>query len=229
MRKIVDRRTAGVVAGIGAVALIVGGCSGDDSSTASTTSQTPTAQSFEADRSATTQAPAPSETTPSETASPQHTTSGSAPSELTVKGVDDGDVTMTGPIAARYSKTTAAEKKMLGLPLTGDRNAGTRDSGVVFQQFQHGVITARNAKAGTPAYLTWGKIREAWNVERDSAGKPVPVGKNGSAGPLGAVTSDVTTAGTVQSASFEHGKVSYDTATGTVTVTVNGKEVPAGL
>ncbi|ALG84512.1 LGFP repeat-containing protein [Gordonia phthalatica] len=201
MRNLARRRTARIVAGLGAIALIATGCGGDDVSTTAAESTTSAA--------ATTAAP--------------------GTIEVTMNGVADREVTMTGPIAVRYSTATAEEKKILGLPLTGSRNAGTRDSGVVYQQFQGGVITARNAKADTPAYLTWGKIREAWNVERDADGKPVVVGSNGSAGPLGPVNSDVTTTGTVQKATFEHGEVTHDTATGEVTVTVNGKQVPAGL
>ncbi|MBM7367549.1 LGFP repeat-containing protein [Gordonia hydrophobica] len=199
MRKTVRHRTTGIVAGIGAVVLIASGCA-DDSTTASST-----------------------------TSAPASTTSSTGPTTVTVEGVAGRDVTMTGPIAVRYAAATADEKEILGLPLTGSRNAGTRDSGVVYQQFQGGVITARNATAGTPAYLTWGKIRDAWNVERDAAGRPVRVGSNGSAGPLGPVTSDVTTVGTVQSATFEHGEVTYDTATRRATVTVKGRTVPAGL
>ncbi|GAA4750338.1 hypothetical protein [Gordonia alkaliphila] len=166
--------------------------------------------------------------TESEKQTPTTSAQGS-PSTITVTGVAGREATMTGPIAARYTSTTETEKKILGLPLTGDHNAGTRDSGVVFQQFEGGVITAVNANAGTPAYLTWGKIRDAWNVERDAQGKPVSLGTNGSAGPLGPVTSDVITTGDVQSATFENGTVSYNTATKKVTVIVNGKQVPAGL
>ncbi|WP_344996947.1 hypothetical protein [Tsukamurella soli] len=139
-------------------------------------------------------------------------------------------MTLTGPIAARYAAATPAEKKLLGLVLTGDHNGGTRASGVVFQQFEGGVISARNADAGTPAYLTWGKIRDAWNVERNAAGDPVTVGgTNGSAGPLGPVTSEETTTGVVMQTTFEHGKVTYNTQTHQVQVTVNGRIVPAGL
>ena len=201
MRNSALRRTACLVAGFGAVALIATGCSGDDAS----------------------------DSVPAAPSSSMSATEAAGPTETTVKGVDDEDVTLTGPIAVRYGSATAEEKKILGPPLTGDRNAGTRDSGVVYQQFQNGVITARNADAGTPAYLTWGRIRDAWNVERDASGTPVTVGTNGSAGPLGAATSDVTTSGSVQSATFEHGEITHDTASRKTTVTVNGKPVPSGL
>ena len=66
-------------------------------------------------------------------------------------------MTLTGPIAAKYSSATESQRQALGKPLTGDRNAGTRESGVVFQQFQGGVITAKNDDAGTPAYITLGQ------------------------------------------------------------------------
>jgi uncharacterized protein with LGFP repeats len=115
----------------------------------------------------------------------------------------------------------------LGVALTGDRNAGTRASGVVFQQFKGGVISAKNGHPGTPAYITWGKIRKAWNVERAPDGTPEVMGKNGSAGPLGAVTSDEITKGDLKETTFEHGSITFNTKTGKVTVTVNGKVVPA--
>jgi uncharacterized protein with LGFP repeats len=100
---------------------------------------------------------------------------------------------------------------------------------VVFQQFQGGVITAVNAEPGTPGYITWGKIREAWNVPRDPAGVPAVSGDNGSVGPLGAPTSDENTVGELLVTTFQHGKVSYDAKTDQVEVTVNGKVVPSGL
>jgi hypothetical protein len=151
------------------------------------------------------------------------------PTEVKLIGDSDVEVTLTGPIAAKYSSATKDQKQALGKPLTGDRNAGTRDSGLVFQQFEGGVITARNDVAGTPAYITLGKIREAWNIPRDSDGTPAVNGTNGSAGPLGFPTSDVTTVGDLQVANFEHGKIEYRERTDQVEVTVNGKVVPTGL
>jgi uncharacterized protein with LGFP repeats len=124
---------------------------------------------------------------------------------------------------------TQNQKDTLGKALTGDHNAGTRDSGVVFQQFQGGVIVAKNDEAGTPAYITWGKIREAWNVPRDPDGVPAVSGTNGSAGPLGVPTSDENPVGDLLVTTFEHGKIEYSTNTGRVEVTVNGKAVPSGL
>ena len=87
-------------------------------------------------------------------------------------GLDSAAYTGT-PIlayAAKYASATDSQRQALGKPLTGDRNAGARESGVVFQQFQGGVITAKNADASTPGYITWGRIREAWNVQRDPEG-----------------------------------------------------------
>lgn len=51
-------------------------------------------------------------------------------------GERDVEVTLTGPIAAKYSSATEDQRDALGKPLTGDRNAGARESGVLFQQFQ---------------------------------------------------------------------------------------------
>jgi LGFP repeat len=151
------------------------------------------------------------------------------PTEVKLIGQDDVEVTLTGPIAAKYSSATEKQKVALGKPLTGDRNAGTRESGLVFQQFQGGVITAKNAEAGTPAYITLGKIREAWNLPRDPDGAPAITGTNGSAGPLGFPISDENAVGDLLVSNFEHGKIEYDQKTGHVEVTVNGKVVPSGL
>jgi hypothetical protein len=151
------------------------------------------------------------------------------PAEVKLIGERDVEVTLTGPIAAKYSSATDDQRQALGKPLTGDRNAGARESGLLFQQFQGGVITAKNDQAGTPGYITWGKIREAWNVPRDPAGTPAVSGENGSVGPLGAPTSDEDAVGDLLVTTFDHGKIAYDAKTGQVEVTVNGKVVPTGL
>ena len=192
------------LAGLAAVALITAGCSNDKGADASMSPQvglisTSTVQN-------------PAQTAP-----------------VKLIGERDVEVTLTGPIAAKYASATDKQKELLGKPLTGDRNAGTRDSGVVFQQFQGGVIVAKNDEAGTPAYITSGKIREAWNVPRDPAGMPAVTGDNGSAGPLGVPTSDENADGDLLVSTFEHGKVEYDAKTGEVKVTVNDKVVPSGL
>lgn len=149
--------------------------------------------------------------------------------EVKLIGERDVEVTLTGPIAVKYASATEEQKQALGKPLTGDRNAGARESGVLFQQFQGGVITAENGEAGTPAYITWGKIREAWNVERDPDGAPATLGENGSVGPLGAPTSDEHAVGDLLVQTFDHGQVAFDTKTGQVEVTINGTVVPSGL
>ena len=151
------------------------------------------------------------------------------PAEVKLVGERDVEVTLTGPIAAKYSAATEQEKEALGKPLTGDYNAGARESGLLFQQFEGGVITAKNDEPGTPAFITWGKIREAWNVQRDPDGTPSVNGENGSVGPLGAPTSDETTEGDLRTTTFEHGKITFNTTTEAVEVTVNGKVVPSGL
>ncbi|WP_414976589.1 LGFP repeat-containing protein [Gordonia sp. (in: high G+C Gram-positive bacteria)] len=165
----------------------------------------------------------PAPTSVSGSASMPHT------AKVTVQGARGVEVTLTGPIAAKYQSATPTQKKALGQVLTGDRNAGKRASGVVFQQFAGGVISAKNDDVGTLAYITWGRIRDAWNVERDPAGRPSQTGKNGSAGPLGYATSDELTHGTKKVSTFAHGKISYDTKSRKVVVTVNGKIVPSGL
>lgn len=200
MRTIAYRHTA--VIGLAAVALITVGCSNGKSVDVSAPPQVALI--------ATSEIPAP-------------------PAEVKLIGERDVEVTLTGPIAAKYSSATDEQRDALGKPLTGDFNAGTRESGVVFQQFQGGVIVAKNDAAGTPAYITWGKIREAWNIERDPDGVPAITGNNGSAGPLGVPTSDENPVGDLLVTTFEHGKITYDTNTGQVEVTVNGNVVPSGL
>src|SRR6476469_3972161 len=135
MRTIANRHTAAV--GLVAVALVAAGCSNGNS--------VDTSMSHQVGLIATSTSETPGQ-----------------PTEVKLIGDRDVEVTLTGPIAAKYSSATESQKETLGKPLTGDRNAGTRDSGVVFQQFQGGVIVAKNDEAGTPAYITSGKIREAW-------------------------------------------------------------------
>ncbi|OBI38703.1 LGFP repeat-containing protein [Mycobacterium colombiense] len=206
MRTIAYRHAT--VAGLAAVALITVGCSNGKGVDAS--ASTSTSPQVAANATSTSKPPA-------------------QPTEVKLTGDRDVEVTLTGPIAAKYLSATDDQKKALGKPLTGDRNAGTRDSGVVFQQFQGGAITAKNDQAGTPAYITLGKIREAWNIPRDPDGVPAVTGTNGSAGPLGLPTSDVTAVGDLQVSNFEHGKIEFNPTTGQVEVTVNGKVVPSGL
>lgn len=141
-----------------------------------------------------------------------------------------------GLIATTSSAAPAqpAEVKLIGerdveVTLTGDHNAGTRESGAVFQQFQGGAIIAKNNQAGTPAFIVVGKIRDAWNIQRDADGTPSITGNNGSAGPLGLPTSDENTEGDQLVSTFEHGKIEYNAKSGEVAVTVNGKVVPSGL
>lgn len=200
MRTIAHRRTT--VVGFAVAALITAGCSNGESVDASEPPQVGLVST------STVEAP---------------------PAEVKLTGERDVEVTLTGPIAAKYTSATASQKEALGKPLTGDFNAGTRESGVVFQQFQGGVITVQGGETDTPAYITWGKIREAWNVPRDADGVPAAAGENGSVGPLGTPTSDETADGDLLVETFEHGKVAYDTKTGQTEVTVNGKVVPSGL
>lgn len=202
MRTIAHRR-AGVV-GLATVALIAVSCT-------DTKSASPSApQGSGVSVTASAQPPAP-------------------PADVKLPGERGVEVTLTGPIAAKYTSASPSQKDALGKPLTGDHNGGTRPSGLVFQQFQGGVITAKNGDAGTPAYITLGKIREAWNVPRDPSGVPAITGENGSAGPLGFPTSDANTVGDSLVSTFEHGQITYNPKTDQVQVTVNGKVVPSGL
>ncbi|MGV9672935.1 LGFP repeat-containing protein [Gordonia sp. NPDC003504] len=230
MSQVATRRTA-VVAALFAVTLIASACGGNDANDAVT-------QTSSVSGSMTGSTGSTGSTTPPTSASGEETSTSSvaepsasaASGQVTIMGERDVEVTLTGPIAAKYSSATAAQKSALGKPLTGDHNAGTRDSGVVFQQFQGGVIIAKNDDEGTPAYIvTSGKIRDAWNTERAPDGTPSLSGQNGSAGPLGVPTSDLTTQGQLETVTFEHGKITENTRTGVVTVTVNGKVVPSGL
>ena len=202
MRTITNRRAA--VVGVAAAALITLGCSNGKGTGASAPPKA-----------------AVSATSTSDTPAP--------PTGVKLIGESGVEVTLTGPIAAKYSSATEQQKAALGKPLTGDRNAGTRDSGVVFQQFQGGAVTAENNQAGTPAHIILGKIREAWNVPRGPDGTPAVTGTNGSAGPLGLPTSDVNTVGDLQVSTFEHGKIEFNPTTGQVAVTVNDEVVPSGL
>ena len=200
MRTITYRHTA--VVGLAVVALVTVGCSNGTSVDASAPLQVGLIAT-------------------SETVAP--------PAEVKLTGERDVEVTLTGPIAAKYASATENQRQALGKPLTGDRNAGARESGVVFQQFQGGVITAKNDEVSTPGYITWGRIREAWNVERDPQGLPAVTGENGSVGPLGAPTSDENTVGDLLVTTFDHGQIEYDPKTDQVEVTVDGKTVPSGL
>jgi LGFP repeat-containing protein len=202
VRTIAFRHAAGV--GLAIIALIIVGCSNGKSGDASAPPQ------VGVNASSTSMTP-------------------TQPTAVKLLGESDVEVTLTGPIAAKYSSATETQKEALGKPLTGDRNAGTRESGLVFQQFQGGVITAKNDQGGTPAYITLSKIREAWNVPRDPTGVPATTGTNGSAGPLGFPTSDENAVGDLRVSNFEHGKIEYNPKTSQVEVTVNGKVVPSGL
>ena len=203
------RRIAGVVAAASAVTLIAAGCS-DDNDSSSSASASASASASESGMAG------------------MSGMSGSAAAGASVelKAADGSTVTLTGPIAAKYQAATEQQKTDLGAPSTGAEASGTGSNGVVFQQFAGGVITAKNGEEATPAYITWGKIRDAWNVKRDAEGNPSAEGKGGSQGPLGAATSDETTEGNVKTSTFEHGKITWNSSTNTVEVTVNGKVVP---
>lgn len=202
MRRIAYRHPA--VVSLAAVALLAVGCSNHKS----------------ADGSAPPQIGAHATSTPQASAQP---------TAIKLIGESGDEVTLAGPIAAKYASATDDQKNALGKPLTGDRNAGKRASGAVFQQFQGGVITAKNDEPRTPAFITTGKLREAWNVPRGPNGVPAITGTNGSAGPLGLATSDVNAVNDLLVSNFEHGTIEYNPKTGQVAVTVDGKAVPSGL
>ncbi len=145
-------------------------------------------------------------------------------------GDRDVEVTLTGPIAAKYSSATEDQKQALGKPLTGDHNAGTRDSGVVFQQFQGGVIVAKNERRRHTRIYHRGqdpgslecRARPEWHSSRSAARMARQVRSAFPPATRNAV-------GDLLVSSFEHGKVEYNAKTGQVEVTVNGKVVPSGL
>ncbi|OZC30611.1 LGFP repeat-containing protein [Gordonia polyisoprenivorans] len=201
-------RMAVGVAAVSAAVLTAAGCSDDNSDSATSSSSAASSMMAEGSASASSGAQAQG-------------------ASVALTAADGTTVTLTGPIAAKYEAATAKQKTDLGKPKTGAEASGTGANGVVFQQFDGGVITAKNAEAGTPAYITWGKIRDAWNVPRDAAGQPATDGKGGSQGPLGTATSDETESGTLRTSTFEHGKITWDSATDKVEVTVDGKVVPA--
>lgn len=214
--KLVASRRSELVAGLFAITLIAAGCGTSDAD------ESPSGASTTGGSTTTSAA--------GDTTGPVPVAENAQPTETTVMGEDDVEVTLTGPIAVKYASATEAQRAALGKPLTGDHNAGTRESGVVYQQFRGGVIIARNSDPATPGYIvTSGKIRDAWNTERAPDGTPLLLGTNGSAGPLGVPTSDVTVDGDLEVVTFEHGEISENTETGEVTVTVNGKIVPSGL
>ncbi|QHD84946.1 hypothetical protein GR168_05740 [Gordonia sp. JH63] len=214
--KLVASRRSELVAGLFAITLIAAGCGTSDAD------ESPSGASTTGGSTTTSAA--------GDTTGPVPVVENAKPTETTVMGEDDVEVTLTGPIATKYASATEAQRAALGKPLTGDHNAGTRESGVVYQQFRGGVIIARNSDPATPGYIvTSGKIRDAWNTERAPDGTPLLLGSNGSAGPLGVPTSDVTVDGDLEVVTFEHGEISENTETGEVTVTVNGKIVPSGL
>ncbi|WP_338856996.1 hypothetical protein WDY80_05360 [Gordonia hongkongensis] len=214
--KLVASRRSELVAGLFAITLIAAGCGTSDAD------ESPSGASTTGGSTTTSAA--------GDTTGPVPVVENAKPTETTVMGEDDVEVTLTGPIAVKYASATEAQLAALGKPLTGDHNAGTRENGVAYQQFRGGVIIARNSDPATPGYIvTSGKIRDAWNTERAPDGTPLLLGSNGSAGPLGVPTSDVTVDGDLEVVTFEHGEISENTETGEVTVTVNGKIVPSGL
>lgn len=213
------QRVVGVAAGAVIATLGFAGCSSDNNSASSATSAAAGAASAAKEAASSVVAGASSAVAAASSA-----IAGASTVELTA--ADGTKVTLSGPIAVKYSAATAQEKTDLGAPKTGPNTSGTESNGVVYQQFAGGVITAKNGDSGTPAYITWGKIRDAWNVPRDAEGKPEASGKGGSMGPLGTATSDETDADGVKTSTFEHGKITWNSATNKVEVTVNGKVVP---
>lgn len=202
--KNVVRQTAGVVAAAALTVTVLAGCSSNDSDDSAASS-------------------APMSATDA-TGTGAATETGSADT-VEVTAADGSKVTLSGPIAKKYNAATEKQKTDLGKAKTGADASGKSPNGVVFQQFEGGVITAKSADS--PAYITWGKIRDAWNVKRDADGKPAADGKGGSQGPLGVATSDETDEGDMKVSTFEHGKITWTPQGDKLEVTVNGKVVPA--
>ncbi|WP_026919617.1 LGFP repeat-containing protein [Gordonia shandongensis] len=208
MKKVV-RRTAGAAAAAALTVTVIAGCSDDNSNDDSTASDASMSMSQSEDAGG---------------ASESESADSDAADKAEVTAADGSKVTLTGAIAKKYTSATEKQKSDLGKVKTGDDAAGKSDNGVVFQQFEGGVITAKSDDA--PAYITWGKIRDAWNVKRDDSGKPDEDGKGGSTGPLGVATSDETDEGSMKVSTFENGKITFDPAKDKVEVTVDGKVVP---
>ncbi|MBM7365422.1 LGFP repeat-containing protein [Gordonia hydrophobica] len=204
----VARRVAGVVAAASLTATVVVGCSSndDDNASASSASMSATATDGAGSTDATDGADA-----------------GNSADKAEVTAADGSTVTLTGSIAKKYNSATEAQKKDLGKAQTGADASGTSSTGLIFQQFDGGVITAKSADA--PGYITWGKIRDAWNVKRDDTGKPAADGKGGSEGPLGAPTSDETDEGSMKVSTFDNGKITFSPSENKTEVTVDGKVV----
>ncbi|MBD0022855.1 hypothetical protein GII33_00745 [Gordonia pseudamarae] len=200
----VFRRSAATAAAIAATTLIIAGCSDDDDDSSSSSSAT-------------------SSVSASTDASTDTSGNASAAEDVKLESADGTEVTLTGAIAAKFTAATDQQRADLGKPLTGDDASGTSDSGLTFQQFDGGVISS----TGDSAFITWGKIRDAWNVKRDDTGVPSESGKGGSTGPLGAPTSDETDEGGLKQSTFENGKITWDPATDTIEVTVKDKVVAA--
>ncbi|ALG86070.1 LGFP repeat-containing protein [Gordonia phthalatica] len=213
----VARRVAGVVAAASLTATVVVGCSSNDSDDAASASSGTVAATATDGATSTDGADASGDKTGE--------TGANAGESVELTAADGSKVTLKGAIAKKYSSATEKQKKDLGKPLTGEKGSGTSANGVIFQQFDGGVITAKNADA--TAYITWGKIRDAWNVKRDETGQPAADGKSGSEGPLGTATSDETDEGDLKVSTFENGKITFSPKTDKVEVTVKDKVVPA--
>lgn len=218
----VFRRSAAAAAAIAATTLIVAGCSDDEDDNASSSATSSVSMSTDAGTGAdaSTDAGAGASTDASGDAS---TDAGAPGVDVKLPAADGTEVSLTGAIAGKYNAATDKQKTDLGKPLTGADASGTSENGMTFQQFDGGVISSK----GDTAYITWGKIRDAWNVKRDDTGAPSESGKGGSSGPLGAPTSDETDEGGLKQSTFENGKITWDPKTDTTEVTVKDKVVPA--
>ncbi|GAB07480.1 hypothetical protein GII30_00785 [Gordonia amarae] len=220
----VFRRSAAAAAAIAATTLIVAGCSDDDDDNASSSATSSVSVSTDAGAGASTDAGAGASTDAGADASTDASGDANAPGgDVKLPAADGTEVSLTGAIAGKYNAATDKQKTDLGKPLTGADASGTSENGMTFQQFDGGVISSK----GDTAYITWGKIRDAWNVKRDDTGAPSESGKGGSSGPLGAPTSDETDEGGLKQSTFENGKITWDPKTDTTEVTVKDKVVPA--
>ncbi|MGB3697466.1 MAG: hypothetical protein WBA05_08540 [Gordonia sp. (in: high G+C Gram-positive bacteria)] len=209
------RRAAAVTAALALTGSVIAGCSNDNSGDAASSATSAIGSAASAAGSA----------VESAASGASAAVSSAVAGNAEVAAADGSKVTLTGAIAKKYNDATEKQRTDLGKALTGPEASGKSANGVIFQQFEGGVITAKNADA--PAYITWGKIRDAWNVKRDASGAPAADGKGGSMGPLGVATSDETDEGALKVSTFEHGKITWDSKTDKVEVTVDGKVVPA--
>ena len=189
----IARRTAGITAAIAAVGLVVVGCS-DDNKTPSVGDVTNSAKA--AAGSATDAAGSAMESakgaagSATESAANGGENGASGAGGETKIATPNGDVTVAGPILAKYTEA-GGEKGTLGAPTAAQE--ASKDGGS-YQDFTGGTIYFNDK---TQAHIVWGEIRKAWE------------GDGGPNGALGFPTSDEHPIANGLQSDFEHGDITY--------------------